>query len=176
MNHSLRSFALATVIASAASAASAVSVTPFDTPLSAGDATFGNAVATAFEDFGMTTLSFTAADDLKAEISATINPFLVSPSGTPSNTISLGYSVNAGAISSLSITEVPTPAGSIGAAGTSLALMMGDTVSFFVNGSAGESGNQVTFAVETSVVPVAPAMGFALTGLLALGLVRRRKS
>lgn len=176
MKYSLRSTALATVIACAASAASAVSVTPFDTPLSAGDATFGNAIATAFEDFGETVLSFTAADDLKAEVSATINPFLVSPSGVPSNTIDLSYAINGGALAELSVAEIATPAGSIGAAGTTVSLMAGDVVSFFVSGSAGRSGNQVTFAVETSVVPVAPAMGFALTGLLALGLVRRRKS
>lgn len=175
MTLTLRGVALATLLSCAATTASAVVVTPFDTPLSAGDATFGNAVTTAFEDFGMTTLSFTAATDLKADVSISINPFLVSPSGIPSNSIALSYSIDGGSAVALSITEVGTPAGSVGASGAVIGLDAGEQLSFFINGAAGQSGNQVTFAVETEVIPLLPASGFALTGLLALGALRRRK-
>lgn len=165
-------------MASVASVAAAVTVTPFATPLTAGDAAFGNAVAVPFEDFGMTALSFAADGPLRAMISATINPFLISPGGMPSNSIDLAFAVNGGVASPLPVTQVPTPpSGSVGAAGVALDLLDGDVVSFFITGVAGMSGNQVTFAIETLPVPVPAVLPLMASALLGLGLMsRRRKS
>ena len=169
--------ALAAALAISASAAFAVSTTPFDTPLSAGDGTLGNVVAASFESFNMASLSFTAADNLLAEISITINPFFVSHGGQASNSISLSYAINSGAEVPLPITSIAVPpSGSIGATGVAFTLMAGDTATFFVDGTAGQSGNQVTFAVETSpaAVPVAPAGVLLITALGALAMGRRK--
>ena len=152
---------VATVTMVAASAHAVVS-TPFATPLSGGDSTFGSATAMAFEDFGMTTLSFTAADDLRAEISYTINPFLADLQGTPANTINLAYSINGGTMFDLAIDVVNVGVGTVGAGGLFLDLMAGDVVSFFITGLAGQSGNQVTFAIETDAVPVPAALPLML--------------
>lgn len=173
-----KSAALAAVTCMAAPAAYAVTVTPFATPLSAGDNTFGNATAVAFEDFNMTSLSFTAADMLSANISATINPFLADLSGTATNSIDLSYGINGGAIVGLPISVVDVGVGSVGAAGTQLSLDAGDTVSIFVSGSAGRSGNQVTFAIETSpaAIPVPAAGLMLLTALGGAAALRRKKT
>lgn len=161
------------------STAWAVSVSPFDTPLSAGDNTNGSATASAFEDFGATQLSFTAATDLDSETSITVNPYLVDLTGTPSNDITLEYAINGGATTVLPITVVDIGVGTIGATGVSVGLTTGDTLTFFINGTAGQSGNLVTFAVETTeslgVVPLAPAAAFTLVGALALGSMGRRR-
>lgn len=182
MHRTLLAAAVTVGMAITATSAAAVSVLPFGTPLSAGDSTLGNAVATPFEDFSNTELSFTAATDLVADITITINPYLVSPSGIPSNSIALNYAINGGSLNMLPITDVSLPSGgSVGAAGISLLLSAGDVTSFFIDGSAGQSGNQVTFAIETvgqggpSPIPV-PASGLMLiTGAGVLAAARRRR-
>lgn len=161
-----------------ATAAFAVSTSPFSTPLSPGDSTLGSATASAFENFGMTTLLFTAADDLLASYTAIIDPFFTDLVGAPLTSISLAYSVNGGATSAISITPLTTPA--VGAAGGNVLLGAGDTLSFFISGQAGQSGNTVSFGIETSdvpvpSVPVLPAGYLAVTGLAALGATRLRK-
>lgn len=176
MTSKLRALALAAAFSGVASVASAVVIDPFDTPLSAGDNTNGGATAAAFEDFGMTSLAFTAADPLRATVSFTINPFLTDLSGTPANSISLAYSVNGGAAVDLSIIVVPIPpAGSIGSGGMAIDLAAGDTLSFIVDGVAGQSGNLVTLVVETAAVPIAPAGALGLTGIVALAAARRAR-
>lgn len=171
--------AAALVMSFAASSAHAVTVSPFSTPLNPGDNTNGLAQATAFEDFGMTTLLTTAADDLIAEVSVTINPFMTDLAGTPTNSIDIAYSINGGSAIALNIITVGTPVGTIGAAGVEFALFAGDTVSFFVTGVAGQSGNLVTFVVETmspSEVPLPAALPLFMAGIAGLGYARRRKA
>jgi len=170
-----KTLATATAICVASTAAYAVTTTPFATPLTAGDNTLGNATAIAFEDFGLTTLSLTADGDLKANVTATVNPFMTNASGAPANSIALAYSVNGGALTSLALAAISVPPGSIGAAGMSINLADGDTLSYFISGVAGQSGNQVTFAVETAVVPAPAALLFGLSGMVALGALRRKK-
>jgi len=172
----MKTMASAAAICIASTAAHAVSVTPFATPLSAGDSTFGNATAVAFEDFGSTALSFTAATDLAAQVSATVNPFMTNVSGAPANSIALSYSVNGGAVVALPLTTIPVGPGNIGGAGMSIVLAAGDVLSYFISGVAGQSGNQVTFAVETAPVPVPAALLFGLSGMAAFGAMRRKKS
>ncbi|SFA89647.1 MYXO-CTERM domain-containing protein [Poseidonocella pacifica] len=178
MISSFKSLGVAALFCVAASMASAVTVKPFDTPLSAGDATYGNAVAMAGESFAGETLSFAAATDLLAKITATINPFFLSPGGVPSNTISLSYAIDADPAIPLAVTTVLIGPGSVGATGLNIFLGAGQTLSFFLNGKAGPSGNQVTFAVETAPapVPIVPAGALGLTGILALASLRRRKA
>lgn len=173
MTSKLRAFALAAAFTGAATMASAVSIDAFDTPLSAGDATQGSADAMAGESFGMTTLNFTAATPLRAAVSITVNPFLTDVSGNPGNTISIAYSIDGGLAVAIPVTAIVAPP--IGAAAASIDLEAGETVSFFVTGTAGQSGNQVTFAVETSEVPLAPAGALALTGVAALAAARRAR-
>lgn len=174
MDH-LKVLAMAAALAIPGSSAFAVTTTPFASPLSAGDSTLGNTVASAFEDFSFTTLSFTAATDLVADTSITINPFLTDVTGSPTNSIGLSYSINGASAIALPIVNVLT----IGASELrGLVMDAGDTLSYFVTGTAGRSGNQVTFAVETSPVAPIPLPAGALLMLTALGgmAVVRRKS
>lgn len=176
MTSTLRALAIAATFSTVASMASAVVTTPFATPLSAGDNTFGNAKADPGASFGLTALTFTAATPLRAAVSFTINPFLTDLSGNPANSISLAYSINGGAFNALAVTAVPVGSfGTIGAGETSILAEAGDVVSFFISGTAGQSGNQVTFAIETSEVPIAPAGALALTGVGALAAARRAR-
>jgi len=168
-----KTLATAAALCIASTAAHAVTATPFDTPLSAGDSTFGNVTASAFEDFGLTSLSLTAAEALEAMVSITVNPFMTDVTGNPANSIGLSYSINGGTATAIPVTAITTPP--IGFAGLSTILGAGDVLSFFVEGTAGQSGNQVTFAVETAAVPVPAALLFGMTGLGAFGAMRRKK-
>lgn len=173
MSTLMKALTTAAAICVASTAAHAVSVMPFDTPLSAGDNTLGNAVASPFENFGLTSLSLTAANDLTALVSITVNPFLTDVQGSPANSIGISYAINGGSMTALPITAIATPP--IGFGGLTQNLLAGDVLSFFVSGTAGQSGNQVTFAVETAPIPVPAALLFGMSGLGAFAALRRRK-
>jgi hypothetical protein len=168
-----RGIAAAAALSLLASAASAVTVTDFDpNALNAGDSTFGNAVADATEDFGSTTLFFSANEDLEAFTSITINPF---NTGQGANSIAISYAINGGSSMSVDL----FPAGPIGWGQVDLDLMSGDQVMFAISGIAGASGNQVTFAVGTAgAPPILPLPAGAIlltTGLGAFAAFGRRQ-
>ena len=167
--------ACAAAIVLTATSAGAVTVTPFDTPLSPGDSTNGGATAAAFEDFGMTVLSTQASDLLEADVSFTINPFRTDLSGNPANSIEIGYSINGGPVINLPILEVVIPTGMIGAGGVAVNLEAGDVLTFLITGIAGQSGNLVTFAIETSEIPIPAALPLFAAGLAGFGFAARRK-
>lgn len=172
----LRSLALAGALAISASTVGAVTTDPFDpASLNRGDTTSAYAEAGNNEAFNNTELFFSANDSLRADVSITINPY--NQGVTTPNTIDVSYSINGGSMTSLAITQVAvTPTKSIGGAGGIFDLAAGDKLSFFLNGNAGSSGNQVTFEVTTAAVPVLPAGMFLLSGLAAMGLKRRKKA
>lgn len=180
MKRTLGQLALAGVFAILAGSASAVTIDPFDPLLNAGDNTLGNAVADPLEFYeggSGTELFFDVAEALRANISITINPYLLSPNGTPSNDIDLFYSISGGAPMEIAVTQTLVPAfAAIGSAGLNLVLAAGQEVRFFVEGQAGGSGNQVTFIVETSVVPIGATGLLLLSGFGALAATRRRKA
>lgn len=180
MKRTLGQLALAGVFAAMASSASAITITPFDTGLdglNAGESTLGNAVASTFEDYNGTELGFTVEDNLAADISITVNPYLLSPSGIPSNSIALSYVINGATPIDILVNQVNVPSfGAIGAAGLALSLQASDVVSFFIDGVAGGSGNQVTFIVETTAaVPIGASGLLLLSGFGLLAATRRRK-
>lgn len=147
------------------SPASAVSTSPFDTPLSAGDATYGDITAIADENFGSAFISFMASTDLIADISYTVTPYTVLDS------ISLALSHNNGANQGLALSFN-------GAGALSYALSAGDTLSLIVSGVAGLSGNTVNFDIQTrapSVVPVPATLPLIASALVGLGLVSWRR-
>ena len=176
MYATLRTIALGAAFAVTASVASAVTIAPtFTDPLAPGDSTQANAIAGGFEDFGATSLGFTVSDDLVADVSITVNPFTVSPDGTPSNDIALSYSINGDTAIDLAITS----AGATGSSGINdLALMSGDLLTFFVTGTAGQGGNTVSFNVDTRApdpVPLPAAGVMLLTAMGGFAAMRRRR-
>ncbi len=163
----------------AVSSANALTTTPYQSPLSGGDSSLANAIATAGESFGGTELSFTAADWLNSFTSITINPFNAT-GGFPANSISLSYAVNGGETTALDIIPTPSPFNSPNASATGssfleMMLNQGDTLSFFINGSAGASGNQVTFATNTAAVPLPAAGLLYLAGVGGVVALRRKR-
>lgn len=175
MKKTIKSLALALAICLPATMASAVSVSPFGSPLAAGDATNGNASVVAGEAFAGTTLSFSASESLLANISTTVNPYQTSLNGGAGNEVTIDYTLNGGALQSVPLASIFGPIG--GASIEDVALSAGDVLTFIINGVGGASGNQVTFAVETRAAPVVPlpAAGFLLMGALGgLALMRKR--
>ena len=176
MKNLLKTVSLAIAVVVAGAAAHAVTITSFNTPLSAGDGALGSATAAAHESFANATLSTTAATDLELSALITVNPSDLFGS---SDNISLSYAVNGAATTAITVFQSVFRTGF---AGLDLSLDAGDTLEFFVNGTAGGSGNVVSFSVTTSApsagpspapVPL-PAAGFMLLAGLG-GLVAMRK-
>lgn len=143
-------------------------------PLNAGDILQANAVADPFENFNNVSGSFTAAENLHAIVTTTMNPFLTAIGGNGlSNSIVIDYQINSGALFGVPLTQTNmTGSGFI----PPLTLNAGDQVTFFINGLAGRSGNDVDFNVSTSAIPLPPALAFLLTGLAGFAFVSSRRN
>lgn len=167
---------VAAIVMLVATSASAVTTMGFfnapDT-ISSTDGALGIAIADENEDYGTVTGMLTATDNLVADITLTINPFLTGPMGSL-NTIMLSYSVNGAPEIAIAITQD----NNTGSGRIVLGLMASDELQIFVNGMAGPNGNSVTAAVatEAAAVPLPAASLLLLGGLAGFGAIRRRKS
>ncbi|WP_136636906.1 VPLPA-CTERM sorting domain-containing protein [Pseudooceanicola onchidii] len=177
-----KTFIAASALALSATAASAITI-DFDTPMAAGENTSAYVGIPKFSEFAADGknyigLSFTADNNLYALTQFTINPYNTDLEGNPANSIAIAYSIDGSAPVDLAILAGITPTGTVGSGGVGFYLLAGQTVEFRVSGESGQSGNQVTFAVETTETPAVPlpAAGFLMVGALgAMGVIRRKK-
>lgn len=181
----LRTLATGTLLMSSLNSGHALTVDHFSSPIAAGESTNASLKADPFEQFGTESLVFLASTAMFTVFSVAVNPFDWSANNGSDNEIEISYSINNGTRFEMLTTGIGvTNDLGVGAGKLELTLSEAATVSFFVEGLAGRSGNQVTFAAETSplnsnnsviVTPLLPSSLLLVSGVGLLAIGRKRK-